>query len=158
MPIILSLSLTQSHFSLVVLQAASIKHRLSFYVFISSFTNGFRQSFQGTFSTTATVPHPSIAEVRCIRRLRMCANRKFSMSEQFEQSGPSYTPYHMMVETRPLYLLIRLIRPPLRLRRRYPADPLPTGTSNVVYIYVPFANYTVASSFFDLDQPTHYTI
>ena len=30
------------------------------------------------------------------RGLHMCANRKFSMSEQFEQAEPSYTSYHMM--------------------------------------------------------------
>ena len=65
---------------------------------------------------------------------------------------------HMMVESRPLYLLLRLILAPLRLRRRYHADPLLTGTSNVVYICVPNANYTVASSFFNRHQPTHHTI
>src|SRR6056300_1376829 len=51
---------------------------------------------QGTFSTTVTVPRRSIANRHSIRRLHMCANRKFSMSEQFEQAEPSYTPYHMM--------------------------------------------------------------
>ena len=112
----------------------------------------------GTSSTTATVPRRSIANRHSIRRLHMCANRKFSMSEQFEQAEPSYTPYHMMAESRPLYLLIRLIRPPLRLQRRYQAHPLPTGTSNVVYICMPTANYAVASSFTDQDQPTHHTI
>src|SRR6056300_212017 len=61
------------------------------------------------FSTTATVPRRSIANRHSIRRLHMCAKRKFSMSEQFEQAEPSYTPYHMMAESRPLYLLLRLL-------------------------------------------------
>ena len=64
----------------------------------------------------------------------------------------------MMAESRPLYLLFGLIGAPLRLRRRYHADPLLTGTSNVVYICVPVANYTVASSFFNQHQPTLHTI
>src|SRR5210317_1637087 len=71
---------------------------------------------QGTFSTTVTVPRRSIANRHSIRRLHMCANHKYSMSEQFEQAEPSYTSYHMMAETRPLYLLLRLIRTPLRLQ------------------------------------------
>ena len=70
----------------------------------------------------------------------MCVNRKFSMSEQFEQAEPSYTSYHMMAETRPLYLLIRLIRAHFRLRQRYHADPLLIGTAFVVYICVPIVN------------------
>ena len=63
----------------------------------------------------------------------------------------------MMVESRPLYLLFVLITAPLRLQRRYHADPLPTGTSIVVYTCMPTANYAVASSFADWDQPTHHT-
>ena len=113
---------------------------------------------QTTSSTTVTVPRRSIANRHVKRRLHMCANRKLHSSKLFCRSGPTYTPYHIMVESRPLNLMIRLIRPPLRLRRRYHADPLPTGTSNVVYICVPIANHTVASSFFHLDQPTHHTI
>src|SRR5210317_675295 len=70
----------------------------------------------GTFSTTATVPRRSIAKLCCNRRLHMCANRKFSMSEQFEQAEPSYTSYHMMAESRPLYLLLRLIGAHFRLQ------------------------------------------
>ena len=62
---------------------------------------------RGTSSTTATVPRPSIAKVRCIRRLHICANRKLHSSKLFCRSGPTYTPYHMMVESRPLNLLIR---------------------------------------------------
>ena len=95
---------------------------------------------KNAYSTTATVPRPSIANRHSIRRLHMCANRKFSMSEQFEQAEPSYTPYHMMAESRPLYLLIRLLKTPLRLQRRYHADPLLIGTSFVVYICVPIVN------------------
>ena len=64
----------------------------------------------------------------------------------------------MTVESRPLYLLFGLIGAPLRLRRRYHADPLLTGTSNVVYTCMPIANYTVASSLGGHDQPTHHTI
>ena len=113
---------------------------------------------QSTYSTTATVPRRSIAKVRCNRRLHTYAKRKSGSSKLFCRSGPTYTPYHMMVESRPLYLLLRLIRTPLRLRRRYHADPLPTGTSNVVYTHMPTANQAVASSFADQDQPTHHTI
>ena len=92
-------------------------------------------------------------------RLHMCAIRKLHSSKLFGRPGPTYTPYHMVAESRPLYLLIRLIRSPLRLQRRYQAHPLLTGASNVVYILcVPFANYTVASSLADQDQPTHHTI
>ena len=64
----------------------------------------------------------------------------------------------MMVENRPLYLLHCLIGAPLRLRRRYHADPLLKCAAIVVYIWMPIANYTVASSFADPDQPTHHTI
>ena len=64
----------------------------------------------------------------------------------------------MMVESRPLYLLFVLITTPLRLQCEYHTDPLPTGTSIVVYIGMPIANYAVASSFADWDQPTHHTI
>ena len=59
---------------------------------------------QNTSSTTATVPRRSIAELRCIRRLHTCANRKLRSSKLFAPSEPSYTPYHMMAESRPLYL------------------------------------------------------
>jgi hypothetical protein len=86
----------------------------------------------GTSSTTATVPRRSIANRHVERRLHMYANRKSGSSKLFGRSGPTYKPYHMMVESRPLYLLLCLIRPPLRLRRRYHADPLLTGTSNAV--------------------------
>ena len=94
----------------------------------------------------------------CNRRLHMYANRKLHSSKLFGRSGPTYTPYHMMAESRPLYLLLCLIGAPLRLQRRYHADPLLTGTSIVVYICMPIANYTVASSLADQDQPTHHTI
>src|SRR6056300_1314932 len=113
---------------------------------------------QYTSSTTATVPSPSIGNRHVNRRLHMCANRKLHSSKLFERSGPSYTPYHMMAESRPLYLLFRLINTPLRLRRRYQAHPLATGTSIVVYICVPIANYTVASCLNDRGPPTHHTI
>jgi hypothetical protein len=113
---------------------------------------------RGTSSTTATVPRRSIANRRCNRRLHMCANRKLHSSKLFRRPGPTYTPYHMMAESRPLCLLLCLIGAPLRLRRRYHADPLLTGAAIVVYICVPIANYTVASSFADQDQPTHHTI
>ena len=113
---------------------------------------------QITSSTTATVPRRSIPNRHVKRRLHMCANRKLHSSKLFGRSGPTCTPYHMVAESRPLYFLIRLIRSPLRLQRRYQAHPLLTGTSNVVYISMPTANYTVASSFDDWDQPTHHTI
>ena len=64
----------------------------------------------------------------------------------------------MMVESRPLYLLLCLIGAPLRLQRRYHADPLLKYAAIVVYICMPIANYTVASSLADQDQPTHHTI
>src|SRR6056300_584431 len=92
---------------------------------------------KSTSSTTATVPSPSIAKVRIIRRLHMYANRKSGMSKLFEPPWPSYTPYHMVAESRPLYLLIRLINPPLRLQRRYQAHPLLKYASFVVYICMP---------------------
>ena len=113
---------------------------------------------QNSSSTTATVPSPSIANRHVKRRLHMYANCKSGSSKLFRRTGPTYTPYHMMVESRPLYLLLRLMRAPLRLRRRYHAHPLLTGTSNVVYIGMPFANQAVASSLADQDQPTHHTI
>src|SRR6056300_1403260 len=46
-----------------------------------------------TSSTTATVPRRSIAATHVNRRLHIHAKRKWGMSEEFEQSGPSYTPY-----------------------------------------------------------------
>ena len=111
-----------------------------------------------TSSTTATVPRPSIANWHVKRRLHMCAKRKSGSSKLFGRSGPTYTPYHMMVESRPLYLLLRLMRAPLRLRRRYHADPLLNYAAIVVYICPPIANQAVASSLADQDQPTHHTI
>src|SRR6056300_1668720 len=113
---------------------------------------------QGTSSTTVTVPRRSIANRRVNHRLHRCANRKLRSSKLFEPSGPSYTPYHMMVESRPQYLLFRLIRAPLRLQRRYHAHPLPTGTSIVVYTCMPIANYAAASCLNDRGLPTHHTI
>ena len=92
-----------------------------------------------TSSPTATVPRPSIANRHVKRRLSMCAKRKSGSSKLFRRSGPTYTPYHMMVESRPLYLLLCLIGAPLRLQRRYHADPLLTGKSNVVYTHMPSA-------------------
>ena len=97
----------------------------------------------------------SIANRRCKRRLHRYANRKLGL---FGRSGPTYIPYHIMVESRPPYLLLCPIGAPLRLRRWYHTDPLPTGAANVVYICVPIAIYTVASSLADQDQPTHHTI
>src|SRR5210317_1556454 len=113
---------------------------------------------KSTSSTTATVPSPSIAKVRIIRRLHMYANCKSDSSKLFGRSGPTYTPYHMMAESRPLYLLLCLIGAPLRLRRRYHADPLLNYAAIVVYICAPIANQAVASSLADQDQPTHHTI
>ena len=113
---------------------------------------------QTTSSTTATVPRRSIAATLVNRRLHMCANRKLRSSKLFGRSWPSYTPYHMMVESRPPNLLLCLIGAPLRLRRRYHGDPLLLHSSIVVYICAPIANYTVASSLADQDQPTHHTI
>src|SRR5210317_1206054 len=112
----------------------------------------------GTSSTTATVPRRSIANRHCNRRLHMYANRKLHSSKLFDRPGHSYTPYHMMAESRPLHLLLRLIWAPLRLQRRYHADPLLTDTAIVVYICIPIANYTVASCLTDQGIPTHHTI
>src|SRR5210317_1503231 len=113
---------------------------------------------QDASSTTATVPRPSIANRKVNCRLHMYANRKLRSSKLFELSGPSYTPYHMMAESLPLYLLFRLFRTPLRLQRRYHAHPLPTGTSIVVYICMPIANYAAASCLNYRGLPTHHTI
>jgi hypothetical protein len=64
----------------------------------------------------------------------------------------------MMAESRPPNLLLCLIWAPLRLQRRYHADPFSTGTATVVYICIPIANYTVASCLTDQGLPTHHTI
>src|SRR6056300_570171 len=112
----------------------------------------------GTASTTATVPRRSIANRHCNRGLHMYANRTLHSSMLFERPGPSYTPYHMMAESRPPTLLLRLIWAPLRLQRRYHADPLLTGTAIVVYICMPIANYTVACCLNVEGLPTHHTI
>src|SRR6056300_1572142 len=74
---------------------------------------------QDASSTTETVPRRSIANRHVNRRLHMCAKRKLRSSKLFERSGPSYTPYHMMAESRPLYLLLRLIRAHLRIQHPY---------------------------------------
>src|SRR6056300_1461282 len=113
---------------------------------------------RGTSSTTATVPRRSIAKLRCNRRLHTYANRKSGSSKLFGRAGPTYTPYHMMAESRPPNLLLRLIWAPLRLQRRYHADPLLTGAAIVVYICMPIANYTVACCLNDQGLPTHHTI
>ena len=113
---------------------------------------------QTASSTTATVPRRSIANRHVKRRLYMYANRKSGGSKLFRRAGPTYTPYHMMVESRPPYLLNHLIRPPLRLRRRYHADPLLKYAAIVVYICMPMVIQGVASSFTDQDQPTHRAI
>ena len=113
---------------------------------------------RGTPSTTATVPRPSIANRHVNRRLHMYANSKLRSSKLLERLGPSYTPYNIVAESRPLYLLLWLIRVPLRLQRRYHADPLPTGTSNDIYICMPIANYAAASCLNDRGLPTHHTI
>jgi hypothetical protein len=57
-----------------------------------------------------------------------------------QQQMPPTLLHHMMVESRPLNLLLCLIGAPLRLRRRYLADPLLTGAAIVVYTCMPFAN------------------
>ena len=113
---------------------------------------------RGTSSTTATVPRRSIANRHVKRRLHMYASRKSGSSKLFRRSGPTYTPYHMMVESRPLYLLLCLIGAPHRLQQRYHDDPLATGSSIVVYTCMPLTNHAVASSLADQDQPTHHTI
>jgi hypothetical protein len=109
-------------------------------------------------SSAATVPRRSIAKLRCNRRRHRCANLKLRSSKLFGRSRPTYTPYHTMVESRPLNLLLCLIGAPLRLQRRYHADPLLNYTAIVVYIGVAMVNYAVASSLADQDQPTHHTI
>src|SRR6056300_1264622 len=63
-----------------------------------------------------------------------------------------------MAETRPLYLLLRLLRAPLRLQRRHQAHPLLKYASFVVYICVPNANQTVASCLTDEGLPTQHTM
>ena len=79
---------------------------------------------QITSSTTATLPSPSVANRHVKRRLHMCAIRKLHSSKLFGRSGPTYTSYHMVAESWPLYHLICLIGVPLRLQRRYQAHPL----------------------------------
>jgi hypothetical protein len=113
---------------------------------------------QGTSLTTATVPRRSIANRHVNRRLNMCDNRKLRSSKLFDRWGPSYAPYHMMVESRPLYLLLRLVRAPLWLQQQYHADPLLTGTSIVVYICVPIVNQAAASCLIGGGLSTHHTI
>src|SRR5210317_677438 len=104
-------------------------------------------------------PRRSIANRHVNRRLHMCANRKLRSSKLFERLGPSYTPYHVMAESRSLYLLLRLMRALLRLQQRYHhADPLLTGTSIVVYICVPIANYAAASCLTVWGLTTHHTM
>src|SRR5210317_1208476 len=100
---------------------------------------------QDASSTTATVPRRSIANRHCNCRLHRYANRKLRSSKLFERWGLPTQRYHMMAETRPRYFLFRLFRTPLRLQRRYHADPLPTGTAIVVDIGMPIANYAAAS-------------
>src|SRR5210317_1848797 len=98
---------------------------------------------RGTSSTTATVPRRSIAKLHIIRRLHMYANRKSGSHMPLGRSGPTYTPYHMVVESRPLYLLLCLMRAPLRLQRRYRTHPLLNYAAIVVYICMPIANQAV---------------
>ena len=67
----------------------------------------------------------------------------------------------MMVENRPLYLYLLLSPHSGRLfdySDGTTRDPLLKCAAIVVYICMPIANYTVASSFADPDQPTHHTI
>src|SRR6056300_1718099 len=109
-------------------------------------------------STTATVPRRSIAKLRCNHRLHTYANRKSGSSKLFGRAGATYIPYHMVVESRPPNLLLCLIGAPLRLRRRYHADPLLNYAAIVVYTHMPIANQAVASSLAEQDQPTHHTI
>ena len=68
----------------------------------------------------------------------MYANRKLRSSKLFCRSEPPYTPYHMVAESRPLYLLIRLIKTPQtprRLQRRYQAHPLLQFMSGVFGVF-----------------------
>src|SRR5210317_800537 len=74
------------------------------------------------------------------------------------QGLPTHHTISMMAESRPPNLLLRLIWAPLRLQRRYHADPLLTGTAIVVYICMPIANYTVACCLNVQGLPTHHTI
>src|SRR6056300_271392 len=113
---------------------------------------------KSTSSTTATVPSPSIANRNVTHRLHMWAYRKSGSSKLFERSGHSYTPYHTVVESRPLYLLIRLINPPLRLQRQYQAHPLLKYASFVVYICMPIVKVARASYLSHHGLPTHHTI
>ena len=126
---------------------------------VDLYTSCYHMPHHDTSSTTATVPRRSIAKLRCNRRLHiMYANRKSGSSKLFGRSGPTYTPYHTMVESRPLYLLLCLIMTPLRLQRRYHADPLLNYAAFVVYTCMPIANYAVASSLVHQSLPTHHTI
>src|SRR6056300_893018 len=104
------------------------------------------------------VPRRSIAKLRCNRRLHMRANRKSGSSKLFGRSGPTYTPYHMMVESRPLYLTGLHHLHTSSTTVWYLADPLLNYAAIVVYICGPIANQAVASSLADQDQPTHHTI
>src|SRR5210317_453874 len=113
---------------------------------------------QDASSTTATVPRRSIANRHVNRRLHMYANRKLRSSKLFDPSGPSYTPYHIMVESWTVYAQFRPFITTRRLQQRCHADPLPTGTSILVYICMPIANYAVASYLIHQGLPTHHTI
>src|SRR5210317_933655 len=60
-----------------------------------------------TSSTTATVPCLSIAKLRIIRRLYICANHKLHSNIQSGRPGHSHIPYHMVADSRPHTLLLR---------------------------------------------------
>ena len=121
-------------------------------------SESYNSATTGNLPAAATVPGQPLNARRVNHCLHRYAKRKSHSSKLFCRSGPTYTPYHMMVESRPPNLLLCLIGAPLRLQRRYHADPLLKYAAIVVYIGMPSANYTVASSFADPDQPTHHTI
>ena len=109
-------------------------------------------------STAVTVPSRSIAKKHVDRRLHMYANRKSRSSMSSVRLGHSYTPYHVMAESRPLYLLLRLMWSPLRLQRRYHAYPFLRSVSIVVYICMPNANEAAVCHWCDQDLPTHHMV
>ena len=55
-------------------------------------------------------------------------------------------------------MLLRLIRRPLRLQRRYHAYPFLRSVSTVVYICMPNANEAAVCHWCDQDLPTHHMV
>ena len=86
----------------------------------------------------------------------MSANRKLRSSKLFGRSGPTYTPYHMMAESRPLYLLLHLIEGTSSTTATVSSPSIANRHSaNVVYIYVSQSQITRSSKLFGRSGPTY---